>query len=709
MKAPLSLEVSSRLLILVSVGTLILTSEVHPLLATFSVVAVILSFLILWLELGTWLPPKLWNALTVLTLLAFIPDLLWLATSALHAAVHLLFYLMLYRLFHLDTPRAHLQLVLISFLQILTATQYSTELFFGLCFLLFLIVGVWTLMLIHLHHAHSAQALSENPKVGALITPSFFALTTFLSIVAFLFTLGIFFVVPRVSAGLFTKKRPDPVRVAGFSERVDFGSMGPIKLESAIVMRVMVSDYVNLAHLPLYLRGMAFDSYGGTGWSNRQTLRKEIYPNPHGTFFIGDSFKHGVPVHHQILLEPLGTPVLFGFSSPQSVKGDMLSLSLDHHGSAYLPSIPSSRIQYTVDSRLVVPSTTELQAETFIYPDWVSPYLQRTPDDQRIVDLALTVTRNAKTVYEKAKAIETHLKVTYRYSLDAKPSPGRPPIDDFLFGRKTGYCEHFASAMVLMLRGLGIPSRLITGFLQGEWNEYGEYYIVRQRDAHAWVEAYFPQSGWVTFDPTPPSFPASLGWTAAVSHYLDHLRIQWERYIVNYNSLDQMRILSKAKGQTGSLLDRIQQNWSDALQGITSWTDSATHALLTVPHALWFLVLFTLIAVLLLPMLIKRARFSTKRLYITDRSSSQSTQLYLLMLQILESKGLVKKQHLTPNEFLKSLLLSKHDLEKVKEITHAYQHVRFSGRGMTLAEHTRIETLLGSLIKAKPLLMNADE
>ena len=82
-------------------------------------------------------------------------------------------------------------------------------------------------------------------------------------------------------------------------------------------------------------------------------------------------------------------------------------------------------------------------------------------------------------------------------------SPG-DPIGDFLFRYRSGHCEYFATAMVLMLRSQGIPARFVTGFLGGENNRLG-YYIVRQSNAHAWVEAYLPDSGWTVFDPTPPA------------------------------------------------------------------------------------------------------------------------------------------------------------------------------------------------------------
>ncbi len=705
---PTALEISSRLLILVAVGTLILTGELHPLLASLSVLAVLLSFFVLWpgrsedtsLFFRTGPHTKLWNTITVCVLVAFIPDLLWLADSALHAAVHLLLYLMVYRLFHLDGPRAHLQLVLVAFLQILAATQYSSGLFFGFCFLLFLITGVWTLMLIHLYHAQP----SGNHQAEHLITPSFFTMTTLMSVCAFLFTLAVFFVVPRVSTGLFSKKRPDPIKVAGFSERVDFGSMGPIKLESAVVMRVVVPDYADLPPLPLYLRGMAFDSYDGLNWSNRKTFRKEIHPNPGGRFVIGQASRRGVSIRHEVLLEPLGTPVLFGFSSLQAVGGEIASVSVDPHDSVYLSFSPTSRIQYRADSRLSTVPTLELKAETLVYPDWIrDTYLQRPSNDQRIVDLAREVTQNTLTVYEKTKTVETYLRTSYRYSLDVKSTAGRSPMDDFLFGQKTGYCEHFATAMVLMLRGLGIPSRLVTGFLHGEWNEYGGYYIVRQRDAHAWVEVYFPASGWITFDPTPPSLPQIMGWTTAVSHYLDSLRIRWERYIINYSSLDQAMALSKAKDQTDSLWDSLQQGWAESLGSIHSAVRTVSRTISGLPGSVWILFLASMATAMLLVLFIKRPRSRTLKLNSRTQSDKQSTQFYLLMLQILESKGMAKKQHLTPTEFLKSLFLSSQELEKVQEITHTYYRTRFGGKGMTLNERRRMETLLASLIETQPV------
>ena len=109
-----------------------------------------------------------------------------------------------------------------------------------------------------------------------------------------------------------------------------------------------------------------------------------------------------------------------------------------------------------------------------------------------MADLAHRVTQEATTPFERVLAIHQHLLENYRYSLESETATLSHPLEEFLFTRKTGYCEHYATAMVVMLRTIGIPARLVTGFLATEWNEYGGYFTVRQRDAHAWVEVYFP-------------------------------------------------------------------------------------------------------------------------------------------------------------------------------------------------------------------------
>src|SRR5262249_57566678 len=106
---------------------------------------------------------------------------------------------------------------------------------------------------------------------------------------------------------------------------------------------------------------------------------------------------------------------------------------------------------------------------------------------------------------ERAKRLETHLIQGYSYTRDFGGRSTENPLEDFLFRYRSGHCEYFASSMVLLLRSQGIPARLVTGFLGGDYNPFEGYTIVRGSNAHAWVEAYLPGGGWQIFDPTPPA------------------------------------------------------------------------------------------------------------------------------------------------------------------------------------------------------------
>src|SRR5262249_15046520 len=147
----------------------------------------------------------------------------------------------------------------------------------------------------------------------------------------------------------------------------------------------------------------------------------------------------------------------------------------------------------------------ELRALPAVYPvQVIHTYLQLPPLDPRIKALADQISSNSKNPYDKAANIQRYLISHYGYTLDLSGTHGDDPLADFLFVRRAGHCEYFASAMTVMLRAEGVPARYVTGFSPGEYNDVGGDYIIRESDAHAWVEVYFPQYGWLPFDPTPP-------------------------------------------------------------------------------------------------------------------------------------------------------------------------------------------------------------
>ncbi len=160
--------------------------------------------------------------------------------------------------------------------------------------------------------------------------------------------------------------------------------------------------------------------------------------------------------------------------------------------------------QYTVESSVSKASVSELRVAGEDYPGWVlDRFLQLPPElPLRVRQLAEAVTLGSENAYDKAAAIESFLRgIEYSTEIPAPPY-GSDGVDHFLFGSKTGYCDYYASAMVVMLRSLGVPARIATGYSTGDYDADNDVYVVRELHAHTWPEVFFPSYGWVEFEPT---------------------------------------------------------------------------------------------------------------------------------------------------------------------------------------------------------------
>ncbi|MBN2471933.1 MAG: transglutaminase domain-containing protein [Anaerolineae bacterium] len=167
---------------------------------------------------------------------------------------------------------------------------------------------------------------------------------------------------------------------------------------------------------------------------------------------------------------------------------------------------------YAVQSSVSIADAPALRTAGTVYPQWVlGDYLQVgasvTPRTRELAYQIVTEA-NALTPYDQAKAIERWLRanITYDETIPGPPS-GIDPVDWVLFDERRGYCNYYASAMTMMLRSVGVPARMAAGFSQGEWSDTSQGYLVRERDAHTWVEVYFPGFGWVEFEPTAAQAP----------------------------------------------------------------------------------------------------------------------------------------------------------------------------------------------------------
>jgi transglutaminase-like putative cysteine protease len=160
---------------------------------------------------------------------------------------------------------------------------------------------------------------------------------------------------------------------------------------------------------------------------------------------------------------------------------------------------------YRVRSQVANPTAAQLRAAGTNYPAWVRSRFLQLPETltPRTRQLAVEITRGLDNPYDQTAAITRWLRANIQYTLESgEPPEGVEPIDWFLFDHGVGFCNWYASAEVLMLRSLGIPARIAAGFAQGTPDESGSTFLVRQRDAHAWPEVYFPDYGWIEFEPT---------------------------------------------------------------------------------------------------------------------------------------------------------------------------------------------------------------
>src|SRR2546428_7974808 len=309
-------------------------------------------------------------------------------------------------------------------------------------------------------------------------------------------------------------------------------------------MRVRVTRPVPAIPANLKWRGITLATFDGMGWTrNREEFA--VAPNESGGYRVERQFYDTRSLLQQIfVIEPGNPNILFHAPRLISVSYEVQNLKMDTGESFSYGKPGYSGSKYTVFSSLVdreqllsKPTRGEIQ------PSIARRYLWLPEVDPRIRELALRVTAKDKDPRDKARSIERYLKSNYGYTLDINVPRGVDPLSYFLFESRAGHCEFFASAQAVMLRTLGIPARIVNGFQRGEFNSWGNSFIVRESDAHSWVEAYFPGISWVEFDPTPPDpNPPSTGWMATAGHFFDAIDLFWTTEIVTYDFWKQISL-----------------------------------------------------------------------------------------------------------------------------------------------------------------------
>ncbi len=347
----------------------------------------------------------------------------------------------------------------------------------------------------------------------------------YIPLVAIPVAVFMFIILPRTQYPLFHfLNRADKAKT-GFTDNVRLGVVSDIQEDSSAILRVNMEK---IEDNNLYWRGIVLDYFDSTAWkSSTKDVVSMSFP----------SSSKGKSIRQLIYLEPYENRYLFALDKPVYIfyRGTNKYDDFTFISTGYI----DKRIRYEAISII-----TDIIVESEIEE---SRYLQ-IPENlsQEIVRLVKRIA-----IYEdEAKNMQSIYAFlndgTYKYSLKNLPVT-KNPLDDFLFLSKSGNCEYFASAFAIMLRLAGIPSRVVGGYKGGYYNDLGGYYLVPQKNAHVWVEAYIREKGWIRMDPT----PAALDHFASLmkgdiffrlSVLLDTINYYWYATVINYNFEKQLSI-----------------------------------------------------------------------------------------------------------------------------------------------------------------------
>ncbi|WP_457622299.1 transglutaminase family protein [Persephonella sp.] len=346
--------------------------------------------------------------------------------------------------------------------------------------------------------------------------------SVFIPILSVPATVIIFLILPRTEYPIFNFMNKQASGRSGFSDVVQLGDVSSIQEDSTVAFRVVMKK---IDEKDLYWRGITLNYFDGFTWLK--------IPADDGR-----SYLKGKTVFQEIILEPQENRYLFGLDKPVKFYGVLGKMDTDISFST--ESINFSRIKYRVSS-IVTDSVETDRIDMLAYlnlPGNIS---------EDIVNLAVELKGKTKT--ETLKNVIQFIEKNYKHSLEDLPQSD-DPLREFLFNKRYGNCEYFASSVAVLLRINGIPTRLVVGYRGGYYNDIAGYYIVPQRFAHTWVEAYI-DGKWIRVDPIPygvyrESFPREF--SQSVFHrFLETLQFIWINLVVNFDVHKQISLINKMR------------------------------------------------------------------------------------------------------------------------------------------------------------------
>ena len=379
-------------------------------------------------------------------------------------------------------------------------------------------------------------------------------------------------VFPRMGA-LWSVPLQGSSAVTGVSDSMAPGDFSQLTRSRALAFRVSFENNAVPVPSQRYWRGLVLTHFDGRRWQRQDSSFSNPFSNPSDASVsqpVYELDKQGTNFSYSIVLEATNTTWLYGIPYAHVVN-DFVGNSVDKKitrsstNELLLRQPVTQRIQYAVNSSLnmTVKETPENLRKALLLPRGFNP---------RTIEKAQQWQRETLSTEAYIDRVLTFYNHSFTYTL-SPPRLGKNTADDFLFSTQRGFCEHFSSSFVILMRAAGIPARVVTGYQGGEWNAAGHYLLVRQYDAHAWAEVWLPQRGWLRVDPTAAVAPnrierglletlsaneqdlldatalPSFAWVNRLALKWDSVNYRWQRWVLAYDKDKQSQWLHRLLGQ----------------------------------------------------------------------------------------------------------------------------------------------------------------
>lgn len=571
-----------------------------------------------------------------------------------------------HRLLSEPTASTDHQVHLTSLLTIAGGAALTGELWFGLCLAAFAITSTLSIGLLVLEGPRPIEGdLPVRPALQRL------SLGVVLALVGGI----VFFVLfPRLSWNLAARRvSPGLGGTTGMSDRVRLGGGGDIKTSPRIVLRAKIKPDPLVEQLDQYWVGRTFDNFDGREWTGSGAPSK-----PRSQVSLEGELTG--PVHQQIeLLPAYGARTLVGLQTPVSYSNATMLLTTGSQRTSLVRledeevhfTDAANGYTYTAYSRPQSPPTDAIELDDVArftrLPVTIDPEVEK---------LARRVLAGEKDPIAAATRLAAYLKGNYGYTLEL-PGDVADPLADFLFVRKEGHCEHFATALAVLLRSQGLPARVVAGFFGGQ--RLADVYVVRAGDAHAWTQVFAPGRGWVTMDATPDTSRSaqSLAVLAWVITTYEEVEAWWRARVVDYSFQDQLEIARKLVRPPRERAGAAEESALVAASGPSRGAWAAAF----VVAALVFV--------------------SIRLLGRVARGKDHPAAGFLEQLErALRRAGIARLDGEAIEELSARLLTSAHPLgQPVAQATRAYLFARFGGKAVAPGERS---SLLAAIRPARP-------